>query len=113
MIKGVTIGLLAFGMLYLASTWFFFGAVRPCEIYKTLVRRELDKEFLYNVEIKKNRRDYLNQVSEARKAKNERLERLTKEADKWSPLECVEWSIQQKFYAERTLDEIYQRKMKP
>ena len=46
MIRGVTIGLLAFGMAYLASTWFYFGAVHPCEIYKTIVRSELDKEFL-------------------------------------------------------------------
>ena len=96
MIRGVTIGVLAFGMVYLASAWFYFGAVHPCEIYKTLVRWELDKEFLYNVEIKKNRRDYLKWVSEARKAKEERLERLTKEADKLSPLECVEWSFKQK-----------------
>ena len=113
MIRGVTLGVLVLGMVYLASAWFFFGAVHPCGIYKTLVSRELDKEFMYNREIKKNRRDYLNWVSEARKAKDERLEKRTREADKLSPLECVEWSFKQKFYAERTLDEMYKRKMKP
>ena len=113
MIRGVTLGVLVFGMVYLASAWFYFGAVHPCGIYKTLVKRDLDKEFLYNLEINKNRRDYRNWVSEARKARDERLEKRTKEADKSSPLECVEWSFKQKSYAERTLDEMYKRKMKP
>ena len=97
MIRGVILGVLVMGMVYLASAWFYFGTVHPCGIYKTLVRWELDKEFLYNLEIKKNRRDYLKWVSEAGKARDERLERRTKEADKWSPLECVEWSIKRKF----------------
>jgi len=114
MIRGVTLGVLVLGMVYLASAWFYFGTVHPCGIYKTLVRRQLDKEFGYTREIiKKNRRDYPKWVSEAGKARDERLENLTREADKWSPLECVEWSIKQKLYIERTPDEMHKRKMKP